>query len=242
MFEYHRAFFGFELPPTCKGATRYDSMIFHPYLLKLIQRIEVGPEHQFADHRHVNVYLDVPTRKVDAFTWFVPKSWTLFPLDSQVFATQYQRSRRSLPWRPQTPSQTTTDEVTNLLFRWSTRIERSVHQCLQQQHQADPLCHPQGFLPRTYRGRCATPRLIRASCPRTPKRDCTGFYDPPCEVTSLKSRLKVRQTRRLRSLEHLYKKYGLHALPSDQWPALPHFENLALLWQAIRSANGYGRS
>ena len=242
MFEYHRAFFGFELPPTCKGATRFDSMIIHPYLLKFVQRIEIGPEHQFADHRHVNVHFEVPTRTTDAFTWFVPKSWTLFPLEPSVFAAQYQRSHHSLPWRPPTSSQGPSDEVTDLLFQWSARIERSVDCCLRQQHRTDPMRHPQGFLPRNYRGRCATPRLIRATCPRAPKKDCTGSYEPPCEVTSLKSRLKVRQTRRLRTLEHLFKKYNLHTLSSDQWPAISQLSQLDLLWQAIRSANGYGHS
>ena len=242
MFEYHRAFFGFDLPPTCKGATRFDSMIFHPYLLKFIQRIEIGPEHQFADHRHVNVHFQVPTRKVNASTWFVPKSWTLFQLDPPVFAAHYQRSRQDLPQRPPTPSPNSSTEVTELLFRWSARVERAVDSCLRQQHHADPMCNPQGFLPRTYRGRCATPHLIPASCPRAPKKDCTGSYEPPCEATSLKSRLKTRQTRRLRTLENLYKKYGLHAMSSDQWPTLPQFSQMDLLWKAIRSANGYGNS
>ena len=68
MFEFHRNVFGFELPPTCKGSTRYDSMIFHPFLQKYIQRIDVGPEHQFADHCVVRVLFNVPTKHTETFT------------------------------------------------------------------------------------------------------------------------------------------------------------------------------
>ena len=238
MFEFHRNAFGFELPPTCKGATRYDSMIIHPFLLKYIRRIEVGPEHQFADHRHVHMHLDIPTKTVKAFTWFVPKSWTIFSIEPNTFDACYQQLRRPSTGPHVSPA--SLDEVTSSLFRWSSQVEKAADHCLRQQQRIDPVRNPQGFLP--YRGRCATPRLIRASCPKTPKRDQASYYEPPCEVTSLKSRLKVRQTRRLRHMEQLYRKYHMQHLPMEQWPDLPSTQPLLLLWQAIRTANGYGRS
>lgn len=235
MFEFHRNAFGFELPPTCKGATRFDSMILHPFLIKYIRCIDMGPEHQFADHRVVHVQLDVPTRHTDSFTWFVPKSWTLFALDSNLFAASYQQVRSTQPLRDSTDAST-------CLYQWSSDVETAVDRTLRRQKVLDPFVHTQAFLPKTYWGRCTTPKLVRTPCPTAPKKDRIGLYDPPMEVTCLKSKQKVRQVRRLRCLEQLYKKYQLLRIPQDQWTTLPFFNALSLAWQAIRKANGYGRS
>ena len=235
MFQFHRQAFGFDLPPTCKGATRYDSMIFHPSLVKYIHRIDIGPEHQFADHCAVHVQFNVPPDPVDARSWFVPKSWTLFPLDPDTFASQYRQVRCS------TGDQYFTDPA-DCLAQWSLRVEKAVHKTLGLQKAADPLQHEQGFLPQTFRGRCAQPKLIRHGHARAPKRDITGQYEPPVEVTSLKSRQKIRQVRRLRSLERLFKKYDLvtrHTPPTDNTSPVSELRHL---WQVIYSANGYGRS
>lgn len=242
MFEFHRMTFGFELPPTCKGATRFDSMITHPFLLPHIRCIDVGPEHQFADHRAVHVQLDIPTRTTTSFSWFVPKSWTLFPVDREIFATQY-RQARSLQYFDYTQSASATpDDIITQLFRWSSQVEKAVDRTLQVQRAADPIVNAQRFLPKTYWGRRSTPRLIRNTCPRSPKRDTTGLCEPPAETTSVKSRHKIRQVRRLRCLERLYRKYQLDQFaPTDSFPE-PHNPDLTLLWQAVCKAQGYGNS
>ena len=46
---------GKTLPPTCRGATRFDSFIFHPSLVEIISDMWVGPEHLFADHSPIYV-------------------------------------------------------------------------------------------------------------------------------------------------------------------------------------------
>ena len=121
-------------------------------------------------------------------------------------------------------------------------MEKAIDGTLRQQKRIDPLKNPQGFLPKLFRGRCATPRLIRTPCPKSPKRDSMGLYEPPTEVTSLKSRHKVRQVRRLRCLERLYHKHDLTQqflpLGGSSFP----FQDMTHLWQAIRQAQGYGRS
>ena len=69
-----------------------------------------------------------------------------------------------------------------------------------------------------------------------------GHYEPPTEVTSLKSRHKIRQVRRLKCLERLYHKHNLtqQFLPNGELSQ--PFRDMTLLWQAIRQAQGYGRS
>ena len=134
MFEFNRSAFGFELPPTCKGATRFDSMIIHPLLLKYIRRIDIGPEHQFADHcvAQVKVQFFIPTRTPDTYSWYAPKSWTLFPVKPAFFDAQYcrLRSQSSPHW--------STDPARRL-FQWSTRVESAVDHALRQHKQADPM-------------------------------------------------------------------------------------------------------
>ena len=235
MFEFHRRAFGFELPPTCKGATRFDSMIIHPSLLSHILRIDIGPEHQFADHCAVHVQLNLPATHLASQTWFVPKSWTLFHIKGSEFAHQYRKVRRRCPIH-------VSDDASASLYQWSAQIEKAVDLTLQSQHRLDPLVHSQRFLPKTHRGRCATPRLIHPPSLRSPKKDWAGCYEPPVEVTSLRSRHKVRQVRRLRCLEQLYKKYTLADILPAAWPSIPQFQSLVLQWQAIRLAHGYGNS
>ena len=184
MFQFHRQAFGFNLPPTCKGATRFDSMIIHPVLVKYIHRIEIGPEHQFADHCVAHVQFNLPTKLVDTHSWFVPKSWTVFPIQKDTLACQYRQAR--------CPAVTSRDPA-ECLHHWSLRVEKAIHQTLGVHKAAEQLQQSQGFLPQTFRGRCALPKLVRNSCPRSPKHDITGQYEPPTEVTSLKSRQKVRQ-------------------------------------------------
>ena len=235
MFEFHRRAFGSELPPTCKGATRFDSMILHPTLLPHILRIDIGPEHQFADHCAVHVQLNLPATHLASQTWFVPKSWTLLHIKGSEFAHQYRKVRHRCPIH-------VSDDASTSLYQWSAHIEKAVDLTLQSQRRLDPLVHSQRFLPKTHRGRCATPRLIHLSSLRSPKKDWAGCYEPPVEVTSLRSRHKVRQVRRLRCLEQLYKKYTLADILPANWPSLPQFHSLVLQWQAIRLANGYGNS
>lgn len=197
-----------ELPPTCKGATRFDSMIYHPFLQKYIVRIDIGPEHQFADHCVVRVQFNIPTQRTDSFTWFVPKSWTLFPIDSTEFAKHYSRLRTR-------SHDSSNASAATCLYHWSAQVEQAVDRTLRQQKHDTPVTCPQGFLPKAFRGRCATPRLIRIPCPKSPKRDSVGHYEPPNEVTSLKSRHKVRQVRRLKCLASLFRKYALPTLHHD---------------------------
>ena len=130
MFDFHRRAFGFELPPTCKGATRFDSMILHPTLLPHIFRIDIGPEHQFADHCAVHVQLNLPTTHVASQTWFVPRSWTLFNIDRHEFAHQYRRVRRSCPVH-------VSDDASTSLYRWSAQTEKAVDLVLQSQHRLE---------------------------------------------------------------------------------------------------------
>lgn len=61
---------------------------------------------------------------------------------------------------------------------------------------------------------------------------------PPSEVFTLKSRLKIRQVRRLKSLLRRFK--GLDYIPPHQQFGHPGYAAALNEWKAILSAKGYG--
>ena len=226
------------LPPTCRNATRFDSYIFHPFLAERILDMWVGPEHLFADHSPIYTKFQFEQTPSTAPSLFIPEDWSIFPLDTDVFRTQYisQASKTKLR---HIISSTTAPHT--LLRQWSDTIEKAVHSTLQIQHAKDPIRHPATGLAKKFRGRCASPRFVSTPEPRTAVRDITGAYDPPGEPTSLRSCLKIRQTRRLASLHRqLTKLITLHL----RWEAIPveKCRYLQLEWDRICKAQGYGKS
>ena len=236
LFQYHRRVFGFDLPPTCKEATRNDTMLIHPLLVPYIRRIQVGDQFLFADHRPVLVDFDFPIHAVPEQQWFVPKSWSLFPLDKAILERNF-RHRES-----QTPIDL--DDISDAspadsLRLWSQRIEQSVDDTIRYMHRTDAFRYPTKSLPRQFRGRCQKPKMIPITIPKGSKHDITEAYNPPCESTSVRSRQKIRQVRRLRCLQRLCQKHGHQESHID---LSSHPSDLLPLWQAIRLAPGYGRS
>ena len=236
LFHYHRRVFGFDLPPTCKEATRNDTMLIHPLLVPYIHRISVGDQFLFADHRTVLVDFTFPTQTIPEQQWFVPKSWSLFPLDKALLERNF-RKRES-----QVPTEFTSlcnAGPAELLSQWSQQVEQTVDDTLRQMHRADAFRNPTKSLPRQFRGRCRKPTLVPITIPRSSKHDVTDAYNPPCESTSVRSRQKIRQVRRIRRLQRLCQRYGL----ADSPVALSsHQSDLLPLWKSIRLAPGYGRS
>lgn len=72
--------------------------------------------------------------------------------------------------------------------------------------------------------------------PKSIKIDRTRAYEPPTEVTSCKARLKVGQVRRLASLLRHSQKI------SRQRNKTQLLQQLQLEWEAIKRAQGFGRS
>ena len=86
--------------------------------------------------------------------------------------------------------------------------------------------------PAHFRGRCKPPLFVRPVPKRSVKHDLTGGYNPAGEPTSLKTCLKLRQTRRLASV--VYK----------SWSSIPPItrQTLHKEWECARRAQGFGRA
>ena len=236
LFHYHRRVFGFELPPTCKESTRNDTMLIHPLLVPYIHRFSIGDQFLFADHRPVLVEFNLPVQTIPEQQWFVPKSWSLFPLEKDLLERNFRQRVFHAP--PEVISSETACPAA-LLGQWSQQVEQAVDDTLRQLHRKDAFRNPTKSLPRQFRGRCRHPKLIPITIPRGSKHDVTDAYNPPCESTSVRSRQKIRQVRRLRCLQRLCQKYAWQEsyVDTSSYPS-----DLLPLWQSIRLAPGYGRS
>lgn len=182
LFQYHRRTFGFDLPPTCKESTRNDTMIVHPLILPFISRIQVGDQFTFADHRPVLVDLTFPAVSISEKQWFVPKSWTLFEIDKQVFERKFRS--RALPVHVTDTDDETLDPA-RLLNQWSHCVEQAVNDTLRHSHTVNPLRYPTPSLPRQFRGRCNRPKQIPISVPRGPRHDVTNLESQEAYLISL---------------------------------------------------------
>ena len=237
-FDLASSILGKELPPTCRNATRFDSFIFHPLLAASVQDMWVGPSHIFADHSPIYAKFSLSANQLPSPTLYMPQDWSIFDLDREIFQQQYQQqaTRSFLPQHIQS-----TADSEHKLSMWSEVIENAVCRTLQCMHRQDPLRNPQTKLPAHFRGRCQPPRYVRPTPPRSVKHDLTGGFNPPGEPTSLKTCLKVPQTRRLASLLRQVKKI-VSVYPD--WQDVPPITRQALRkeWECIRRAQGFGHS
>ena len=222
-----------DLPPTCRNATRNDSFIIHEALVPWIQDIWVGAPDVFPDHSPLFLEIKFPGRQPVARNWFVPASWGDSNLDPDCLEQCYLQSSLRFTSSRKLDDE---DEINDAFHRWSKGVEAAVKHCLRLHHSKDPMRYPQPSFPQKFFGRCAPIRFVTHVAPKTIKPDPTKGYDPPTGVTSNKAKLKARQTRRLISLQRQIKKHR-PAGPSTQVQ-----QQIKQEWQAIKTAQGYGRS
>ena len=142
-----------------------------------------------------------------------------------------------LPFVPSLKKQIATcnrpDALSQAFQNWASCIEDAVHSSLQKQHQEDPIHNPIPGLPKRARGRCL-PRVpvLRpvVQCAR-PSRE--GDFEPDCDATSVLTRMKVRQVRRVESVLRVCRsRYNAGR-------SLFCTPQLSLEWAAILNAKGY---
>lgn len=237
-FDFASSVLGKTLPPTCRNATRFDSFIFHPFVGSLISDMWVGPAHVFADHSPIYAKFTISQGVSATPALFVPQDWSTFDLDRATLRQQYihQSSKSFLSSHIHSPA-----DAEHKLRLWSETVEKSVCHTLQVMHQKDPLRCPQKRLPVHFFGRCQPPRFVRPTPKRSARHDPAGGFNPSGEPTSLKTCLKIRQTRRLASLfRQVTKQLAIYS----SWQNIPPDtrQNLSREWECIRRAQGFGRA
>lgn len=232
-FQLAQLKFNKQLPPTCRNSTRNDSFIIHESLLSWVTDIWVGEPDVFPDHRPLFLQFRFPEKQCVLRNWFLPQSWGELKIDPAIFQQKYLLKKTAKT----TTRQARTHESVDFAFeRWSKDVEAALKATIKEQHSHDPIHFPTPAIGKKFFGRCRPTRFTTQTAPKTIKHDPTQAYEPPTEVTSCKARLKVRQVRRIASLlRHCQKSSGQPI--SDTL-----IQQLQQEWNAIKQAQGYGRS
>lgn len=235
---FHNHVFGYPLEPTCAGATYNDSVIFHPMLAKHIRSMKVSHEHAINIHSPLFVDFDFSEKIFNTVKVDIPQSWAPFapPKDDIAEAYNFLCNKSPLNTGPfQTP-----EEANEALCLWSKRIEAAVDFAVQKQHATDPIKHPVSCLKTQHRGRGSKLVFKNVPAPQGVKPDRPNGFTPDCEVFSITSKLKVKQVRRLMSLQRLLKSIDSASNhPTLQWQRT---QQVQTEWTSIRKARGYGHS
>ena len=198
VFEFAEAKMGIKLPPTCKNSSRHDTFLLPPPILHVFRGAQVQNQvKSFDAHDPLVIYLQSEALEVP-LRWKQPRPWTDFSPDMDLAARHYDALRAPLQ---EAISQADTEQDASAAFLlWSQLVEESVNLSLKDSHSLDPVRQPQGFLPRSYRGRCEVKQRLPAQHAFVAKKGRHGDYDPSVEAVSMQSRRQVRQVRRIQSL------------------------------------------
>ena len=222
-----------ELPNTCKEATRFDTMLVPPQLLQFVVHADVMRHaHVFDSHAPMRLYLRIPGSPPLQSAWRLPRPWSALCVDAGLLDTEYRA--QATPVRPAWQGQS--NDVDGKLRTWSAVVEESVSAALYAAHRADPLQQPLRALPAQYRGRCRPQVKVARVPPALPRPGRHGDPEPCAECTSVVSRQKLRQTRRLLTLYRGLVAFGRKRAidPGLRWPV-----SLDQEWAAICRGSGY---
>ena len=235
-FTWYQAKTGILLPATCAGSTRNDTAIIHPWLLQFVHSMEVSSDVVFEPHSPLCMTFKFEDSQINSFTWNLPKSWAPYCPDATIIHEEYEPVDFNA--LEQQYRQQKTGFIDAAFLTWSRAVESAVDKALVRAHVSDPQRHVKPGLHASFKGRCCFEKKFVEVAQSRVKSDRHGGYTPPSEVFTLRSRLKVRQVRRLKSLVRRLKSldstFGQHGYREDGMMAAQKE------WDAILSAKGYG--
>ncbi|CAE7239566.1 unnamed protein product [Symbiodinium sp. CCMP2592] len=188
------------LPPTCKNATRHDTMLLPGVLLPFVRNMCVATDlHFFDSHAPFLAEFRLPN---------------LARHQGQVQAA--------------IASSRTSDGLDAAFVTWASANEAAVDEAVRAAHAEAPGLCPARSLPRSAKGRCAYRPLQRRPYARSAPQGRSGDYTPSCEAVTVVARANVRQVRRLATfVQGLAKVAAVATLPSavqaqlsQEWAAI----------------------
>eukprot|EP00438_Fugacium_kawagutii_P032586 Skav236452 [mRNA] locus=scaffold1758:170356:174349:+ [translate_table: standard] len=179
--------YGADYPVTCAGATSPDNAIISTRLVPHVSAINVLGTDWVATHQPVTFRLQLPMGSLLRYAFRTPK---------QVIDLGITDCLDSHPV-------TSCDFQADTLEQWGDRVEQYFDTVLRDQ----PGLGTNDRLPKSYRGRCKPNKLVQSPLMLPVKQACHGIYGPPCEVTCMRTRAKIKQVRRLESLAFRVRKH-----------------------------------
>ncbi|CAE7736117.1 unnamed protein product, partial [Symbiodinium sp. CCMP2456] len=232
-FQYWQARTGQELPPTCKQATRHDTLLLPGSLLQYVQDLRVATDlHFFDSHAPFMAEFLLPERPPCLQTWRMPASWMSFLPQGTDLTPFYARYQCQVQAAIQACR--TTDELDAAFQTWASAVEAAVDTAVRAAHTDSPDLCPAKALPKLAKGRCAYRPLRKRPFPRSAPQGRCGDYSPSCEAVTVVARAKVRQVRRLSTFVQGLTKAAGYDVP----PPTVHAQ-LSQEWAAITRGRGY---
>ena len=195
-FQYWRQRTGQELPPTCKHATRHDTLLLPGLLLPYVQAMSVGTDlHLFDSHAPFLAELSMPLAPPCQHGWRKPATWmTVLPpgVDLSSYYSQYQGQVQAA-----ISSCRDADDLSTAFHVWASANEAAVDAAIRATHLTAPALSQATSLPRSAKGRCSYRPLCKRPYPRSAPQGRSGDYTPSCEAVSIVARAKVKQVRRM---------------------------------------------
>eukprot|EP00438_Fugacium_kawagutii_P029358 Skav203293 [mRNA] locus=scaffold5484:137994:142763:+ [translate_table: standard] len=221
------------LPPTTNGSTNTDTVLVSPWLCRRFISAFVREDSALATHSPVHSYFRVHGVVEPRWDWKLPRNLHCEQLSSEhvdFHAKQTQDESRhniqKLLDSPDTPAD-------DIFLQWSKDCEEIFQRAIASQNQIDPVKWPKAKLPPKYWGRGSQPRLINKPAVTLVKHARHGDYQPNHDTTSLLSKQRVKQTRRIQSLLNRFR------YQERQGINIENHQNIQE-WDAICSAVGYG--
>lgn len=183
----HELYWGSPMPPTCKGATTPDTALIPPVLLQRIQTFAIDDQALFDAHSPVIIAFQVPKQTIFNVRMKMPKSWADLPLTQEDIQ--------------QACVTTCLDPQPTNLAEWAELVEKTVDVAIQNDHSNNPQLQPLKALPKRYKGRCLPAKFVKLPHVTPCKKARDGDFNPQIETASYKSKLLVKQIRRINSLQ-----------------------------------------
>ena len=230
-----KALLNIDLPPTCKGATSYDTFFISQPLLSCLQGAMVMSD-SCLFHAHSPLILDfsMPCQLPCTHRWKLPKTWDDFSFSRPHFVAMYESSSADFDaCIDQIDSRTA---VQSSFAQWASTVESAVDAAIRHHAQGNHAVATSG-LPGSHRGRCRPVQRVRRAIPQLPRQGREGDFMVSHETTDIRVKWRVRQCRRARTMLG-----GLRKFLSLAEPDAVLLQQLLNEWAAITRAKGYGTS
>ena len=234
-FEWFHQKNGIQLPATCRGSTRNDTCLLHPCLVRHLVDMDVKNEFEINIHTPLRIHFDFELYIEPELRWDIPNSWHSFEPSQDILESVYQKVAEKKNLVKLLQNNDTTTDVS--LQQWSHTVEEAVNQTLQIQHRLDPMRYPTPGLPDKCRGRCKIRHLQPPKISKTVGCDHKNGFDPPEEVFRTKTKQKIKQIRRIRSIMKAINNANLKS-QNGPWDLMVTAQ-IQHEWNIILNAPGY---
>ena len=236
-FSFCERKWGYELPPTCNQKTRHDTLLIPRILHEYITKVDVLQDMSFDKHCPLVVSFRLCTEKPSTFKWKMPCSWKDLNVPAFMVQGEYEKMAIKNSLRDQIDDADNSFE--NLISLWSATCEKAVDKAVHEHHKIDPHNQPLKGLLGKHKGRCVDRECIEVQYQNPCRFANDGGYNPQHDAFTVKSKMKIRQVRRIQSL---YRSMKIFYSQRTGVPSYDQYRQWRSEWDCIRKAQGYGKS